>query len=62
MRIENKVIIMETFYGKDGNCADTPLEEILDRMTDDWIDDEITGANISELRDVCRKLLKTTEE
>jgi len=28
-------------------------------MTDDWIDSEVTGANISELRDACRKLLET---
>lgn len=51
-------IIMETFYGDNGNYAKIPLNEILDRMTDDWIDDEITGANISELRDACRKLLE----
>ena len=52
-------IIMKTFIGSDGNYADIPLSEILDRMTDDWIDDEVTDANISELRDACRKLLET---
>ena len=51
-------IIMKTFYGDDGNYEDIPLEDILDRMTDDWIDDNITGENISELRDACRKLLE----
>ena len=49
---------MKTFYGDDGNYADIPLSKILDRMTDDWIDDEVTGENISELRDTCRKLLE----
>ena len=49
---------MKTFYGDDGNYEDIPLEDILDRMTDDWIDDNITGENISELRDACRKLLE----
>ena len=52
-------IIMKTFYGDDGNYADIPLSKILDRMTDDWIDDDVTGENISELRDACRKLLET---
>lgn len=50
---------MKTFCGEDGNYADMPLSSILDRMTDDWIDNDITGANISELRDACRKLLAT---
>ena len=50
---------MKTFIGSDGNYADIPLSEILDRMTDDWIDDEVTGENIYELRDACRKLLET---
>ena len=50
---------MKTFYGADGNYAEIPLSDILDRMTDDWIDSEVTGANISELRDACRKLQKT---
>ena len=54
-------IIMKTFYGGDGNYADIPLSEILDRMTDDWIDDEITGENISELRDTCSKLKAENE-
>lgn len=49
---------MKTFYGDDGNYAEIPLSDILDRMTDDWIDDEVTGENISELRDACRKLLE----
>ena len=53
---------MKTFYGDDGNYEDIPLEDILDRMTDDWIDDNITGANISELRDACRKLLETAHD
>lgn len=35
-------IIMKTFYGDDGNYADIPLKDILDRMTDGWIDDEVT--------------------
>ena len=52
-------IVMKTFYGDDGNYAEIPLSKILDRMTDDWIDDEVTGENISELRDACRKLLET---
>jgi len=52
-------ITMKTFYGDDGNYEDISLEDILDRMTDDWIDGNITGANISELRDACRKLLET---
>ena len=52
-------IIMKTFLGTDGNYADIPLTVILARMTDAWIDDEITGENISELRDTCRKLLET---
>ncbi len=50
---------MKTFCGDDGNYAEIPLSDILDRMTDDWIDSEVTGANISELRDACRKLLET---
>jgi hypothetical protein len=50
---------MKTFYGDDGNYADIPLKDILDRMTDDWIYDEFTSENISELRDACRKLLET---
>lgn len=50
---------MKTFYGDDGNYEDIPLEDILDRMTDDWIDDYITAANTSELRDACRNLLET---
>ena len=50
---------MKTFYGDDGNYEDILLEDVLDRMTDDWIDGNITGANISELRDACRKLLET---
>ena len=52
-------IVMKTFYGDDGNYTEIPLSKILDRMTDDWIADEVTGANISELRDACRKLLET---
>ena len=52
-------IIMKTFIGSDGNYTDIPLSEILDRMTDAWINDEVTGENISELRDACRKLLET---
>ena len=50
---------MKTFFGDDGNYAEIRLSDILDRMTDDWIDDNVTGANISELRDACRKLLET---
>ena len=53
---------MKTFYGDDGNCTDIPLEKVLDMMTDEWIDDNITGANVSELRDVCRKLLDATRD
>lgn len=52
-------IIMKTFCGDDGNYAEIPLSDILDKMTDDWIDSEVTVANISELRDACRKLLET---
>jgi hypothetical protein len=55
-------IIMHTFYGPDGNYADIPLSEILDRMTDEWIDSEVTGGNISELRDACRTLLEKCKE
>ena len=50
------MLIMKTFYDDDGNYADMPLTEILNRMTDDWIDNEITGVNISELRDACKHL------
>jgi hypothetical protein len=51
-------IIMKTFYGDDGNFTELPLETVLERMSDDWIDDEITSVNISELRDACKLLLK----
>jgi hypothetical protein len=57
-----KEIIMQTFYGDDGNYAGIPLSEILDRMTDEWIDAEVTGENISELRDACRTLLEKCKE
>lgn len=51
------MIMMHTFYGDDGNFADIPLPKILDRLTDEFIDNEICGENISELRDACRQLL-----
>ena len=56
------MLIMKTFYDDDGNYADMPLTEILNRMTDDWIDNEITGVNISELRDACKHLEAEVEE
>lgn len=52
---------MKTFYGDDGNFAELPLETVLERMSDDWIDNEITSANVSELRDACKVLLKLCE-
>ena len=51
-------LYMNTFYNKEGNFDKIPLSEILDRRTDDWIDDNITNANVSELRDVCKKMYK----
>jgi len=53
-------IMMKTFYGDDGNYAEIPLDKILERMTDDWIDDNITVENTSELRDACKQLLQNT--
>lgn len=51
-------IMMKTFYGDDGNFTELPLETVLERMDDDWIDNEVTSENISELRDACKLLLK----
>ena len=57
-----KTIMMYTFYDDIGNFSKIPLETILERMTDDWIDDNITDANVSELRDACKTLLSVVKE
>lgn len=41
----------------------TPLEDILEEMTDDWIDNgECTDQRIIDLRDCCKLLIKQLEE
>jgi len=48
---------LKTFYDDDGNYAEIPIMEIMERMTDDWIDDNITGENTSELRDCIKRFI-----
>lgn len=56
------MIKFKTIIGKSGNYEEMQLSDALDIMTDEWIDNNITMENVSELRDCCKILIKELEK